>query len=308
MKVLGISCGRRNGNGELLLKRALKTVEENGHEVEYLRLQDFYIAPCTGCELCSGPESHKDGVFTPKCVHKWDEDDFQFIIEKVLESDGLIISAPAYQLTVPGILFTFFNRIHCYGFARHTKEADAQKRVFASIGVGGSDMLNLFSPFINFIGTELCGSQMDRLIDQMLVYYCAPIKGITLRPEAFARAERLGQNIAEALMELPGRTTYRGDKNEVCPVCHNDIVQIQDGKVRCPVCNFYGKAEIVDGLLKVTFDGGEDASRFKDNAAEEKMHKQQRSPYEAVKEHKDEVDRVFKEWTSYLQPLKKPGK
>ena len=308
MKVLGISAGRRNGNGELLLKRALKTVEENGHEVEYLRLQDFYVKPCTGCEYCSNPTKHEKGQFEPGCVHNWDEDDFQFLIEKVIESDGLIISAPAYQLTVPGILFTFFNRIHCYGFARHTPEADSQKRVCATIGVGGSDMLNLFSPFINFIGTELCGSQMDRSIDQMLVYFCAPIKGITLRPEAFARAEKLGKNMVEALKELPGKTTYRGDKNEVCPVCHNDIVQIEGGRVRCPICNFYGKAEIIDGKLKVTFEGGEEASRFADNADEDAVAVQQRSPYAAIQEHKDEVDRVFKEWTSYLTPLQKPGK
>jgi multimeric flavodoxin WrbA len=41
MKVLGITCGRKNGNSELLLKQAFKAIEEKcGAETEFIRLQD----------------------------------------------------------------------------------------------------------------------------------------------------------------------------------------------------------------------------------------------------------------------------
>jgi multimeric flavodoxin WrbA len=51
MKVLGITCGRKNGNCELLLKQAFKAIEEKcGAETNFIRLQDAYIKDCTGCE------------------------------------------------------------------------------------------------------------------------------------------------------------------------------------------------------------------------------------------------------------------
>ena len=80
MKVLGISAGRELSNSEILLKTALKAVEEEGHEVSFLRLHDYYIKPCTGCEVCtflgrSGKPIH--------CKYKWDEDDFYSLMKEV---------------------------------------------------------------------------------------------------------------------------------------------------------------------------------------------------------------------------------
>ena len=52
MKLLGLACGRRNGNSEMLLKEALMGAEEVGVEVELLRLLDLDIRPCIGCKVC----------------------------------------------------------------------------------------------------------------------------------------------------------------------------------------------------------------------------------------------------------------
>ena len=44
MSILGLSCGRRMGNSEVLLKEALMGVEEvTGAEVEIIRLVDLSI-------------------------------------------------------------------------------------------------------------------------------------------------------------------------------------------------------------------------------------------------------------------------
>jgi multimeric flavodoxin WrbA len=49
VKVLGITCGRRMSNTEILVKEALMGAEQAGAEVELVRLHDLYLKPCTGC-------------------------------------------------------------------------------------------------------------------------------------------------------------------------------------------------------------------------------------------------------------------
>ena len=77
MKILGISCGRKDGNSELLLKKALKEAKAQDFEVEYLRLQEHKINPCTGCELCSNSDNWPNGRFPESgyfCCYKEDSD------------------------------------------------------------------------------------------------------------------------------------------------------------------------------------------------------------------------------------------
>ena len=51
MKVLAVSAGRRMGNCEVLLRHAMRGAAEAGCEVQLIRLQDFEIKPCLGCEI-----------------------------------------------------------------------------------------------------------------------------------------------------------------------------------------------------------------------------------------------------------------
>jgi hypothetical protein len=52
MKVLGLTCGRKLSNTEILAKEALMGAQELGAEVEIVRLMDLDIKPCTGCNAC----------------------------------------------------------------------------------------------------------------------------------------------------------------------------------------------------------------------------------------------------------------
>ena len=47
MKMLGLTCGSKKGNSEILIKSALMGAEELGMEVELLRMSDLDIRPCT---------------------------------------------------------------------------------------------------------------------------------------------------------------------------------------------------------------------------------------------------------------------
>ena len=83
MKVLGISAGRKEGNSELLLKQALLACEDAGNEVQFIRLHDYYIKPCVGCEACTMLLS---SMKAPKCKYGWDEDDIRFLMDQIQSS------------------------------------------------------------------------------------------------------------------------------------------------------------------------------------------------------------------------------
>lgn len=79
---------RREGNSDLLLRQALSGAQQAGSAVEYLRLCDYRIAGCRECYNCSA---------TGYCSTK---DDYQPILDKMLEADRLILATPVFFMTV----------------------------------------------------------------------------------------------------------------------------------------------------------------------------------------------------------------
>jgi multimeric flavodoxin WrbA len=86
MKVLAI-CGspRPQGNTRLLLQEALKTLEAQGVETEYISLHDKQILPCRACLKCATDKN--------RCAQ---EDDFMPVYEAMAAADGLIVGSPVY--------------------------------------------------------------------------------------------------------------------------------------------------------------------------------------------------------------------
>jgi multimeric flavodoxin WrbA len=52
MKILGLSCGRKLGNSEILLIEALMAAKELNIDVEIIRMHDLKLKPCKGCLSC----------------------------------------------------------------------------------------------------------------------------------------------------------------------------------------------------------------------------------------------------------------
>jgi multimeric flavodoxin WrbA len=70
MKVLGICCGRKNGNTEIMMKEAFMTIEEKiGAECQLVRIQEAEIRHCVGCETCM--VNHLKGNWDFRCIHKY---------------------------------------------------------------------------------------------------------------------------------------------------------------------------------------------------------------------------------------------
>lgn len=299
MKILGISAGRPMGNSEILLKNALKGAEAKGAEVEFIRLQDFQILPCKGCELCVRMKviEGKDSV----CSIPATTDQHVKYEELVLGADGIVLAAPCYNLTVAGRLLDALNRNH--KILSQIKRICAEKTKYAAtIGIGGSDWTNYLMPILNFAATEHCASQM-RLVDQMLVENTPANQAVVLNEEALARAYKLGENLAEAVEKDPGADCYAGDMEEVCPICHNNHLELRNGKWVCPTCNTHARVTEEDGKVKIEWLEGYDQCRWSEYG--EKLHLDCiRNGHALLMENKDKVDELTKELKTYLTPIK----
>jgi multimeric flavodoxin WrbA len=90
MRVLGISGSLRPESNTLFyVKTALGVIEKQGIETELLSLMGKEIKPCTGCYDCT-----RQG----RCTIKGD--DFDGILAKMREADGLILGSPVYLSSV----------------------------------------------------------------------------------------------------------------------------------------------------------------------------------------------------------------
>jgi len=121
LKVVGISGSPRDGNTAFLVKEALKAVEEEGIETQYISLAGKKLNPCIACDQC-----RKEG----KCVIM---DDINDILEEMVGAEGIIIGSPVYFGGVSAQLKMLFDRSRPYrrGFKLKNK-------VGGAIAVGAS--------------------------------------------------------------------------------------------------------------------------------------------------------------------------
>lgn len=254
MKILGLACGRKNGNTEILMKEALMAAEEQGAEVELVRLLDLNIKPCTGCNQCVIDLFERGG--SGECPIK--NDDFRFIDEKILDCDGLLVGSPIYEKSPQGLLKVLNDRMgpsHDLAFriiAKKIREAKGitdgkgpdersfKPRVASLFAVGGSDWTTLALPLMQLFALPMNMS----VVDQQLFDWVALPGTVLLRDEMIARARRSGKHMADTIKYSMDNPVYIGDRG-VCPVCHSKLIEMT--KVNEPaICSVCG----VEGLLR----------------------------------------------------------
>ena len=88
MNAIGI-CGspREAGNTEILVKRCLGKLEENGIGTQFIPLRGKTIKPCIACMECS---RNQDGT----CAVK--DDDFGEVYELIKQADIIVVGSPVY--------------------------------------------------------------------------------------------------------------------------------------------------------------------------------------------------------------------
>jgi multimeric flavodoxin WrbA len=122
MRIIGISGSpkKEKSNTQFLLSKAL---EATGAETKLINISDYDIRHCTGCDSCVRKKP------CPQSAH----DDMPKLEEELRTADGLIIAAPSYFTSVPGILKDFIDR------SRAMKMLDQQlkDKVFGALTYAG---------------------------------------------------------------------------------------------------------------------------------------------------------------------------
>jgi hypothetical protein len=278
-KIIGLSCGRKNGNSETLLKAAAMGAAELGVETEIIRAMSLKVQPCTACNGCAQ---------TQKCVHK---DDVDWILDKTcMEDAALIVAVPCYHIRANGIFTCIHEKMnHIF---RKDMNILKKTRVGGIIGVGGGgyDAWTSFTlPMVNIF------LQHTRvLVDQFQANFCAleewnlwlqdkkmtaehinELRIVDLTYEelfkrwpqkkdlagvfeaAIARANKLGRNVAQAMSQPIDKVKYVGENYGVeCPVCHTNMVVIPKDLpyIACPVCYIRGTVTMDNGKFKVKWN------------------------------------------------------
>ena len=234
MKILGLNGSERKlGNTEILVKEALMGAEEEGAQVEMLRLTDYRVLPCDGLAPC---------VFgNARCNL---QDDFNFIVDKIFESDGLVLGTPCYILESSAIIKQLIDRAFSVNYRSEARGKPAT--VIVPYATRGWTPYAFLQPnmLLLLLGMEV--------IDRALIHTQA-MNEVVLYNKLLARVRGMGREVAKAAKT--GDTSYRGEPG-ICPICQDRVLRIlrDDETVECGVCGIRGKIAVEGGKIKVHFD------------------------------------------------------
>jgi len=293
-KIVALSCGRKNGMCETLLKEAAMGAEEFGIETEIIRALNLRVLPCNGCGACD-----RTGV----CSRK---DDVEWMLEKTcVEDAALIIGVPCYHVRA-NACFTAINERMNHLFMKDMSILK-KTRVGAIIGVGGSGYDGWTS--LNLPMVDIFMQHTRKVVDRIQINNCAipefnnwmrtdhtpvthkrrvtdmdyeetagaygpPIGRVDFFKKSLERARELGRNVARAMNKPIEEAEYVGERSGVaCPVCHANLLTILEDlpHVLCPACAVRGEIVIENGKMQVRWN--------------EEDVKVPRFSYEGVKHH-----------------------
>lgn len=248
-KLLGIHSGRKNGNSEILLKTALTECQQNGIQVKMINLNDYNILPCTGCEACTKKMTSEKKA--PKCIYK-DKDDMDKIMQEYICADGIILVAPVYYMLPCATHINFINRFLPYGTTLLKAAGvidEIPQRVGAVIAVGGSTR-SWMSTSLEAMVSPM-NMQIIKVVDALLATRVTRPGQAVTRPELMNKAQKLGQNVAKALMTPYDQVKWLGDDQQGwCPICHSNSLMLGEPHwnrdaftIECTCCGAGGELE-----------------------------------------------------------------
>ena len=230
-RVLGLMGGTPGGNAEILLVAALRAAEAAGAEVELVRLGELAM----------------------------DADDLDWLWERLVESDGLVVSSSVISRTVSEQVKTLVDRLlgpnadaaiieHLTAMREAGNEpvvpfrVDARvlrPRVAGFIAVGGALTPQWWTLALPLLHTTTF-SMHSTVVDQMFVGGAGTRRSVVLDDAALERAARLGGNVASQLGRPAEKAEYLGDPG-LCPMCHLDVVVLRPPSVECATCGARGE-------------------------------------------------------------------
>src|SRR3954447_1295471 len=238
MRLLGLGCGQIGGSAEIALVAALRAVAAAGAEVQLVRLEELRL---------------------PSVPDPTEPDDAWWFWERLLDADGVIVSAPVISRTVPARLKVLIDRLLGPNADRaiiqgllakraageeilvpfRVDERVIRPRVAGFIAVGGSltpQWKTLTLPVMH----TFTFSMQTAVVDQMVVSGAGTPQSIVLDDDALGRAAELGRRVASQLGREFDAVEYLGEAG-LCPLCHLDIVELKGRAVACAGCGAQGR-------------------------------------------------------------------
>lgn len=141
MKVTAFVGSARKKHTYHTTEKLLQKLESFGNvEYEIVQLNNYHLETCKGCRLCLD----KGEEF---CALK---DDRNILIEKMLNSDGVVFASPNYSFHVSGFMKVFLDRL---GFVFHRPRFFG--KTFTSIVAQGVTKGGEIVKYFNFVGKGL---------------------------------------------------------------------------------------------------------------------------------------------------------
>lgn len=216
-KLLGIvGSYRKLGNSEIVVK---STAEKLGSdwELSLISLPRLKIEPCKGCYVCLLPGK--------QCNIR---DDMEWIIDRILETDAIILAAPDYVLGPVGIVKMLADRaIQTQEFIREF----GKKKTAVALTLGRED-------YRGYADTALASQAFVLGLNVVsLEHFYGTHPG-----EA-----ALAGDYEEKIARLASSLESDGARNEVpphrCPACFSDLFRVHDGLLRCAICGSTARLE-----------------------------------------------------------------
>jgi len=149
VKVLGISGSpRKDGNTDIVVRRILDIIgEQKPAETVFIRTADFNIKHCEGCREC---------METGECAIR--DDDFNLILDKLMKADLIVIGAPVYWYSPPGVMKDFIDRTH--GFYTDHRRLIGKKVAIISVATSeGFETNERILSWLRIYGAEIVGKE-----------------------------------------------------------------------------------------------------------------------------------------------------
>ena len=184
MKIIAIvGSPRPKGNTNYLIDRALEAAAELGAQVKKIDLSKYKINPCLGHDDCSSFES---------CVQK---DDAVWILDELLNADGVILATPVYFFNVSAQMKTFIDRN--YFPYRHKLQYKAKTvgLIVVAATEGIDDTLHTLNQFVDLRFDIKSGMRF------IVSGYADKVGDVRNNLTLIQEAKELGSNMAESIKE-----------------------------------------------------------------------------------------------------------
>jgi multimeric flavodoxin WrbA len=297
-RMLGLGCGHPHGSAEILLKAALRTAQEQGAEVELVRLNEVRLPSGT--------------------AEAGEPDDAWWLWERMIECDGLIVSTPIISRTVAARLKLFIDRAlgpnadaaiidGMLALRREGREPAVpfrvdervlKPRVAGFLAVGGS-LTSQWKTLALPIMHTTTFSMHIAVVDQVQFEGAGTPRSVVLDPAALDRAALLGRNVVGQLGVPYDQARYLGPPG-LCPMCHLDVVVLRGADVECATCGARGR--LAPDLQVTWTDLASSVISMDEKRAHAAEIQETAARHQPLREQIDERARAFEAYDPTVRP------